>query len=128
MKVKQQKSGCLLQEIHVSTWKWQYVNMDFVVGLPRTRRQYDSIRVVVDRFTKSAHFISIQSTCSAEDYARIYFYKIVSLHGVPLSIISDRGSQFTSRFWRSFQRGLGTQVKLSTAFHILTDGQVERTI
>ena len=62
-----------------------------------------------------------------EDYARIYIDEIVSLHGIPLSTISDRGAQFTSHFWRSFQKGLGTQVKLGTAFHTQTDGQ-ERTI
>ncbi|WMV45520.1 hypothetical protein MTR67_038905, partial [Solanum verrucosum] len=71
----------------------------------------------VDRFTKSAHFLPVRASYSAEDYAKLYIKEIVKLHGAPLSIISDRGAQFTSHFWRSFQSGLGTQVKLSTAFH-----------
>ena len=102
--------------------------MDFVVGLPRAQRKYDSIWVVVDRLTKSAHFIPVKSTYSAEDYARIFIDDIMYHHGIPLSIISDRGAQFTSRFWRSFRKGLGTKVKLSTTFHFQMDGQAERTI
>ena len=90
--------------------------MDFVVGLPRTRRQHDSIWVVVDRLTKSAHFIPVKSTYRAEDYARLYIDEIVRWHGIPLSIISDRGARFTSHFWRSFQKSLGTQVKLRLPF------------
>ena len=91
--------------------------MHFVVGCPWTRRQNDSIWVVVDRLRKSAHFIHVKSTYSTEEYARININEIVRLHGIPLSIIPDRDAQFTSRFWRSFQKGLGTQVKLSTTFH-----------
>ena len=102
--------------------------MDFVVGLPRTEKSYDSIWVIVDRLTKFAHFIPVKSTYSVEDYARIFIDDIVCHHGIPLSIIQDRGAQFTSRFWRSFQKGLGTIVKLSTTFHHQTDGQAERTI
>ena len=102
--------------------------MDFVVGLPRTRRQHDSIWVIVDRMTKSAHFIPVKVSFSAEDYAKLYIKEIVKLHGVPLSIISNRGTQFTSHFWKAFQKGLGTKVKLSTTFHPQTVGQAERTI
>ena len=72
--------------------------MDFIVRLPRTQRQYESIWVIVDRLTKSAHFILVKSTYSAEDHARIFIDKIVCHHGIPLSIISDRVAQFTSRF------------------------------
>ena len=102
--------------------------MDFVVGLPRTWRQNDSIWVIVDRLTKSIHFIPVKCIYTTEDYARIYFNEIVSLYRISLPIISDRCSQFPSRFWKSFQKGLGTQVKLSTAFLPQTDGQAERTI
>ena len=102
--------------------------MDFVAGLPRTSRGFDSIWVIVDRLTKSAHFLPVQSSFSAERLARIYIREVVRLHGVPVSIISDRGSQFTSSFWRTFQDELGTRVDLSTAFHPQTDGQSERTI
>ena len=128
VKAEHLKPGGLTQIIEVPTWKWEAINMDFVVGLPRTRRQHDSIWVIVDRLTKSAHFIPVKSTYRAEDYARLYIDEIVRWHGIPLSIISDRGAQFTSHFWRSFQKSLGTQVKLSTAFHPQTDGQAERTI
>ena len=71
VKAEHQKSGGLLQEIQIPTWKWEYINMEFVVGLPRTQRSYDSIWVVVDRLTRSAHFIPVKSTYSVEDYARI---------------------------------------------------------
>ena len=90
--------------------------MDFVLGLPQIQT-YDSIWVVVDRLTKFAPFIPIKCSYSAEDYARIFLDEILCRHGIPLSIISNRGAQFTSRFWRSFQKGLGTTVKLSTNFH-----------
>ena len=107
----------LTQTIEIPTWKWEATNMYFVVGLPKTRKLHYSIRVIVDRMTKSAHFIPVKSTYKAEDYAKLYIYEIVIWHGIPLSIISGRGAQFTSHFWRSFQKGLGTQVKLSTVFH-----------
>jgi len=102
--------------------------MDFVSGLPRTLKNFDSIWVVVDRLTKSAHFIPVCTTYSAERLARIFIQEIVRLHGVPVTIISDRGTQFTSQFWRTFQHELGTQVELSSAFHPQMDGQSERTI
>ena len=91
--------------------------MDFVVGLPRTMGKYDSIWVIVDRLTKSAHFISVKVTYNAEKLAKIYISEIVRLHGVPLSIISDRGTQFTSKFWKTLHAELGTRLDLSTAFH-----------
>ena len=79
--------------------------MDFVVGLPLTQMQYDSIWVIVDRLTNSSHFIPVTATYSTEDYARIFIDDIVCIHGIPLYIISDRGTQFTSRFWRSSKKG-----------------------
>ena len=84
--------------------------------------------MVVDRLTQYAYFIPVKSTYSMENNARIFIDEIMCRHCVPLSIISDRGAQFTSRFRRSFQKGLGTTIKLSTAFHPQTDGQAERTI
>ena len=80
--------------------------MDFMVGLPRTQKKYDSIWVIVD----STHFMPVKSTYSAENYARAFIEIIVCRHGITLSITSDRGAQFTSRFWRSFQKGMGTKV------------------
>ena len=96
--------GCLTQIIDVPTWKWEAIKMDFVVGLPKTMRQQDSIWVIVERMTKSAHFIYVKSTYRAEDYGKLYIDEIMRWHRIPLSIISDRGAQFTSHFWRSFQR------------------------
>ncbi|XP_047260772.1 uncharacterized protein LOC124894066 [Capsicum annuum] len=90
--------------------------------------KFYSIWVIVDRLTKSAHFLPVRSDYTAEEYAKLYLKEIVRLHGVPLSIISDRGAQFTAKFWKSFQKSLGTRVNLSTDFHPQTDGQAERTI
>ena len=102
--------------------------MDFVVRLPRTLRKFDAIWVIVDRLTKSAHFILVCTTYSSERLAEIYIREIVRLHGIPVSIISNRGTQCISRFWRAVQHELGTRVELSTTFHPQTDGQSERTI
>ena len=102
--------------------------MDFVVGLPRTMGKYDSIWVIVDRLTKSAHFIPVKVTYNAEKLAKIYILEIVRLHGVSLSIILDRGTKFNSMFWRTLHAELGTRLDLSTAFHPQTDGQSERMI
>ena len=91
--------------------------MDFVVGLPKTLGKYDSIWVIVDRLSKSAHFIPVKVTYNAEKLAKLYISKIVRLHRVPLSIISDRGTQFTSKFWKTLHAELGTRLNLSSAFY-----------
>ncbi|GKA61673.1 putative reverse transcriptase domain-containing protein [Tanacetum coccineum] len=109
-------------------WKWEKITMDFVSGLPRTPSGYDSIWVIVDRLTKSAHFLPMKKTDSIEKLAQLYLKEIVCKHGVPTSIISDRDSLFTSRFWKSLQEAMGTQLDMSTAYHLETDGQSERTI
>ena len=95
--------------------------MDFITGLLRSQNQYDSIWVIVDRLTRSSYFLPVRTNYSGEDYAKLSIAKIVRLHGEPVSIISDQGTKFS-------QGGLGTQVNLSTAFHLHTDGQAERTI
>ena len=100
--------------------------MDFIVGLPRTSKGYDSIWVIVDRLTKSAHFIPVDTKYTAKKYAEIYFDRIMTLHGVPLTIISDRGSVFVSHFWGRLQKCLGTRLLRSSAYHPQTDGQTER--
>ena len=102
--------------------------MDLVSGLPRSPRGHDAIWVIVDRLKKSAHFLAIRLTDSIDVLSQLYIRKIVRLHGIPVMIISDRDARFTSHFWESFQRALGTQLQLSTAFHPQTDGQPERTI
>ncbi|WMV24236.1 hypothetical protein MTR67_017621 [Solanum verrucosum] len=109
VKVEHQRPGGMAQNIDLPKWKWEIINMDFTTGLPRSRRHHDSIWVIVDQMTKSAHFLPVKTTYSAEDYVRLYIQEIVRLHGVPVSIISDRGVQFTTQFWKSFQKGLGSK-------------------
>ena len=91
-----------MQCIELSIWKWDIINMDFVTGLPRSFQEFDSIWVIVDRLTKAAHFLPVKTTYTAEEYARLYIEEIVRLHGVPISIISDRGAQFTAKKLKSF--------------------------
>ena len=108
MKFEHQKLIGLLQEMPLLEWKLERITIDFVVGLPSTQRGYDSIWIVVDKLTKSAHFISMKATYSVVQYAQLYIDHIMSLHGVPVSIISDRGSQFTLRLWQKLQEALDT--------------------
>ncbi|GKA79434.1 putative reverse transcriptase domain-containing protein [Tanacetum coccineum] len=125
---KHQKPSGLLQQPEIFELKWEKITMDFVFRLPRTPSGYDSIWVIVDRLTKSAHFLPMKKTDSMEKLTQQYLKEIVCRHGVPVSIISDRDSQFASRFWRSLQNALGTKVNMSTAYHPKTDGQSERII
>ncbi|KAI3810725.1 hypothetical protein L1987_20347 [Smallanthus sonchifolius] len=128
VKIEHQKLAGQLQQLEIPMWKWDRITMDFVTKLPRTQKGHDAIWVVVDRLTKSAHFIPISENYSMDKLARLYINEIVSRHGIPLSIISDRDSLFTSRFWTSFQKELGTRINMSTVYHPQTDGQSERTI
>jgi transposase InsO family protein len=101
--------------------------MDFIVGLPRTRDGYDSIWVIVDRLTKVAHFIPMETSYSRAQLAKLYMSRIVCLHGVPKKIVSDRGTQFTSRFWKRLHESLDTKLNFSSPYHPQTDGQTERS-
>jgi hypothetical protein len=100
--------------------------MDFIVGLPNTSQKHDSIWVIIDRLTKTAHFLPVHTTYSAKKYAEIYLDQIVRLHGVPKTIISNRGAPFIARFWEQLQSALGTKLIRSSAYHPQTDGQTER--
>ncbi|GJY58493.1 putative reverse transcriptase domain-containing protein [Tanacetum coccineum] len=102
--------------------------MGFVIKLPKTSSGHDTIWVIVDRLTKSAHFIPTREIDSMDTLTRLYIKEIVSRHGVPISIISDRDSHFTSRFWQSLQSALGTQLEMSTTYHPENDRQSKRTI
>ena len=117
VKVEHQKPTGLLQPLPIAEWKWDHVTMDFVTGLPRTPQSKDSVWVIVDRLTKSAHFLPMRITDSVIVLSKLYVKEIVRLHGVPLSIVSDRDPRFTSQFWQSLQKALGTEIKLSSAFH-----------
>nr|GEU70153.1 reverse transcriptase domain-containing protein [Tanacetum cinerariifolium] len=123
-----QKPSGLLVQPEIPMWKWERITMDFITKLPKTLNEHDTIWVIVDRLIKSAHFILTQAIDSMETCTRLYIKEIVSRHGVPISIISDRDSHFTSRFWQSLQNALGTQLDMSTSYHPETDGQSERTI
>ncbi|WVZ84376.1 hypothetical protein U9M48_031414 [Paspalum notatum var. saurae] len=127
VKAEHQRPAGLLQPLKIPEWKWEEISMDFIVGLPRTQKGYNSIWVIVDRLTKVAHFIPVNTTYSGARLAELYISRIVCLHGVPKRIISDRGSQFTSRFWEQLHDSLDSKLQFSTAYHPQTDGQTERT-
>jgi hypothetical protein len=120
------KPGGLLQSLSILDWKWDGISMDFIVGLPLTTWKFDSIWVIVDRLTKSAHFIPIHTKYQVEKYVEIYIAHVLCLHGVPKMIISDRGLQFVARFWEQLHASLGTHLIHNSAYHPQTDGQTER--
>jgi transposase InsO family protein len=101
--------------------------MDFITGLPRTSKGYDSIWVIVDRLTKVAHFIPIKTTYKGSQLAEYIWLGLCLYTEVPKKIVSDRGSQFTSRLWRSFHENMNTKLNFSIAYHPQTNGQTERT-
>ncbi|GJR45394.1 putative reverse transcriptase domain-containing protein [Tanacetum coccineum] len=126
VKAEHQKPSGLLQQPEIPVWKWERITMDFISKLPRTPSGYDSIWVIVDRLTKSAHFIPMNKKYKMGKLTRLYLKEIVCRRGVPVSIISDRDPRFASRFWRSIQKSLGTNLDMSIAYHPETDGQSER--
>ncbi|GKD89331.1 putative reverse transcriptase domain-containing protein [Tanacetum coccineum] len=99
--------------------------MDFVTKLPRISSGHDIIWVIVDWLTKSAHFLPMREDYKIDRLSRLYLNEIVARHDVAISIISDRDSQFTSRFWQTMHEALGTKLDMSTAYHLQTDGQIE---
>ncbi|KAD3640363.1 hypothetical protein E3N88_29586 [Mikania micrantha] len=128
VKAEHQRPSGLLEQTEIPQWKCEQIAMDFITKLPRTSSGHDSIWVIIDRFTKSAHFLPIRKNYKMKKLARLYVNEIVVRHGVPLSVISDQDNRFTSRFWKSLQQSLGTSVNLSTAYHPQTDDKSERTI
>ena len=111
------KSARELQPLPIPAWKWDDISMDFIVGLPKIAKGFDSIWVIVDRLTKTAHFLPVKKSYYTSTYAKIYFDRILSLHGVPKTIVSDRGTQFVSQFWKCLHESLGTKLLYSTAYH-----------
>jgi hypothetical protein len=118
VKVEHKRPAGFLQPLKVPEWKWEEIGMDFIAGLPRTRDGYDTIWVIVDRLTKLAHFIPMKTTYSGAQLAELYMSKIVCLHGVPKKIISDRGTQFTLRFWKRLHESMDTKLNFSSAYHL----------
>jgi hypothetical protein len=110
----------------VPEWKWEEIVMDFIVGLPRTQQGHDSIWVIMDQLTKVAHFIPVKTTYSRTQLAELYMSRIVCLHGVPKKIVSDRGTQFTLKFWERLHETLDTQLRFCSTYHPQIDGQTKR--
>ena len=128
MKVEHQRPSRLLQPLEIPGWKWEHIIMDFIVGLPKNRASHDAIWIIVNRLAKSAHFLPISEKYTIERLVKLYMNEVVTRHGMPVLIVSDRDARFTSRFWKAFQEYFGTKLNLSTTYHPQTDGQSERTI
>lgn len=126
IKMPRHKPFGLLQPLDIPSHPWQSISMDFIVKLPLSHN-YDAIWVICDRFTRAAHFIPCSETLTAPDLAWLFLDRIFRLHGIPSSIVSDRGSLFVSNFWTSFCSRLGIDPRTSTAYHPQTDGLTERT-
>ncbi|GKC45831.1 putative reverse transcriptase domain-containing protein, partial [Tanacetum coccineum] len=128
VKAEHQSPLGLLVHPKIPEWKWDNITMDFVTKLPKTLQGYDTIWVIVDRLTKSAIFTPMRETDPLDKLARMYLKEVVTRHGIPVLIICDRDPRFASNFWKSLQNALGTNLDMSTAYHLQTDGQSERTI
>jgi hypothetical protein len=118
VKAEHQRPAGLLHPLKVPEWKWEEIGMDFIIGLPRTPKGYNSIWVIMDRLTKVAHLIPVKTTYKRSQLAELYMARIVCLHGVPKK---------TSIFWKSFHENMDTKLSFSSAYHPQTDGQTERT-
>nr|GFA45855.1 putative reverse transcriptase domain-containing protein [Tanacetum cinerariifolium] len=123
VKAKHQRPSGLLVQPAILEWKWDNITMDFITKLPKSSQGFETIWVIMDRLTKSAHFLPIRENDSLEKLARLYLNKIVARHEIPVSIICDRDGRFTSNFWKSFQKALDTDICMSTAYHPETDAE-----
>jgi hypothetical protein len=114
-----------LQSLPIPTWKWEDIVWTLLWDYPGLK-WYNSIWVIVDRLTKITHFLPVKTDHPVTAYAQLYIARILSLHGVPKTIVSDRGSQFVSKFWEEVHKSLGTKLLHSSAYHLQTSGQTER--
>ena len=117
VKAEHKRPVGLLQPLDIPVWKWEDISMDFIVGLPPSQKGHDSIWVIVDRLTKVAHFILVKIAYTVDKLADLYIDNILHLHGASKIIVSDRGPQFTAKFWKSFHKAMGTTLDYSTSFH-----------
>ena len=115
-------NACLYTPLPIPSKPWDSISMDFVLGLPKTRQGCDNIYVVVDTFSKMAHFLPCKTSHDASHIVGIFFKEVVRLHGLPLSIISDRDPKFLGHFWRNLWRKLGTNLAYSFAYHLQSNG------
>ncbi|GJP60702.1 hypothetical protein CLOP_g17914 [Closterium sp. NIES-67] len=126
MKSSTQKKAGLLQPLPILDQPWQVVSLDFITGLPPTTSGHDAILVVIDKFSKMGHFIPTHTTAHTEETAQLFVRYIISQHGIPTTLISDRDPKFTSKFWKELMSLLRTKLAMSSAYHPQTDGQTER--
>jgi transposase InsO family protein len=127
VKARHDLPGGLLQPLQIPQDRWESISMDFITQLPKTKGNFDAITVFVDRLTKRAHFAPSRTTDKAPDVARLFLREIFRQHGLPHSIVSDRDSKFTSKFWKALSDMLKIELKMSSPYHPETDGQTERT-
>jgi hypothetical protein len=127
VKTEHQHPTSLLQPLPVPEWKWETISLDFITGLPKNQKHNDSIMVVINKLSKSAHFIPIKSTFKAINIAEIFMKEIFRLHGTPKIVISDRDVKFKSAFWKELFGGINTKLNFSMIYHPQTYGQTERT-
>ncbi|GJU67481.1 putative reverse transcriptase domain-containing protein [Tanacetum coccineum] len=127
VKAEHQRPLGLLVQPEIPEWKWDNIMMDFITKLPKSSQGFDTIWVIVDRLTKSAHFLPIRENDPLDKLARLYLNRIVARHGIPALIICNRDGRFTSNFWRSFQKALGIYISMSTTYHPKLTGQYRRT-
>ncbi|GJX26539.1 putative reverse transcriptase domain-containing protein [Tanacetum coccineum] len=125
VKAEHQKPSGLLVQPKIPEWKWEKITMDFITKLPKTTNGYDTIWVIVDRLTKSAHFLPMRENDPMEKLMKLYMKEVVTRHGVPVSIISDCDGRFMSLFWQALHKALGTRLDMSTTYHPETNGQME---
>jgi hypothetical protein len=122
VKAEHQHLAGLLHPLPVPEWKWETISLDFIIGFPKTQKQNDSIMDVIDKLSKSAHFILVKSTFKAINIVEIFMKEIFRLHGIPKMVILDRDVKFTSSFWKELFAGLNTNLNFSTSYHPQIDG------
>jgi hypothetical protein len=126
VKAEHRHPAGLLQPLPIPEWKWEVVTMDFIMGFPRTGKMHDSIMVVVDKLTKIVHKIPLKTTHKVADVVDIFMKEVARLHGIPKTIVSDRDPKFTSNFWKGLYKGFRTNLNFIPAYHLESDGQIER--